>query len=204
MSAYVICAGGTQLGDRDGAVDEGPWNDAVHATGGGVSSEPRPSWQDAPGDFLFSTSYVHTRIVPDVSGDASGHLRVYWHGYGLGGVGGTSESAAIVGAELAAVNSLVPAPHRLLTAGDLYALARSTPAAFRDVLRENDRGLKDNTLRPRRLPPPKNFKGVLPPPPRFVKGCTDQQPDGCGVTRGFDAISGIGSLKERAAVDALR
>jgi subtilase family serine protease len=204
VSAYVICAGGTQLGDRDGVADEGPWNDTVHATGGGISTEPRPAWQDAPGDFLFSTAYVHNRIVPDVAAEAAGHLRVYWHGYGLGGVGGTSESAAIVGAELAAINSLVPAAHRLVTASDLYVLARTTPGAFRDITRENDRGWKDNTLRPRRLPVPKNFKGVLPPPPRLVKGCVDEQPDGCTVTTGFDAVTGIGSLRERAAVDALR
>jgi hypothetical protein len=204
VSTYVICAGGTQLGDRDGVADEGPWNDLAHAGGGGISGEPRPSWQDAPGDFLFSTRYVHNRIVPDVAADAAGHLRVFWHGYGLGGVGGTSESASIVGAELAAINSLVPAAHRLLTVADLYVLARTSPAAFRDVSRENDRGWKDNTLRPRRLPLPKDFKGILPSPPPLVKGCPDQQPDGCTVTTGFDAVTGIGSLKEHAAVDALR
>jgi hypothetical protein len=204
VSTYVICAGGTQLGDRDGVADEGPWNDLAHAGGGGISGEPRPSWQDAPGDFLFSTRYVHNRIVPDVAADAAGHLRVYWHGYGLGGVGGTSESASIVGAELAAINSLIGPAHRLLTPADLYVLARTSPAAFRDVSRENDRGWKDNTLRPRRAPLPKNFKGILPSPPPMVKGCPDQQPDGCTVTTGFDAVTGIGSIKERAAVDALR
>jgi hypothetical protein len=203
-SIYVICAGGTQLGDRDGVADEGPWNDLGHATGGGISGEPRPAWQNAPGDFLFSSRYVTNRIVPDVSGDAAGHLRVYWHGYGLGGVGGTSESAAIIGGELAAINSLVAAPRRLVTPADLYVLARTFPAAFRDVSRENDRGWKDNTLRPRRAPLPKGFKGFLPSPPPLVKGCPDQQPDGCTVTTGFDAVTGIGSLKERAAVDALR
>jgi hypothetical protein len=204
VSTYVICAGGSQLGDRDGVADEGPWNDLAHAGGGGISGEPRPSWQDAPGDFLFSTRYVHNRIVPDVSADASGHLRVYWHGYGLGGVGGTSESASIVGAELAAINSLIGPARKLLTVADLYVLARTNPAAFRDISRENDRGWKDNTLRPRRAPLPKNFKGILPSPPPLVKGCSDQQPDGCTVTTGFDAATGIGSIKERAAVDALR
>jgi hypothetical protein len=204
VSTYVICAGGTQLGDRDGVSDEGPWNDLAHAGGGGISGEPRPSWQNAPGDFLFSTQYVHNRIVPDVAADAAGHLRVYWHGYGLGGVGGTSESASIVGAELAAINSLIGPAHRLLTVADLYVLARTSPAAFRDISRENDRGWKDNTLRPRRNPLPKNFKGILPSPPPLVKGCADQQPDGCTVTTGFDAVTGIGSIKERAAVDALR
>ncbi len=201
---YVICAGGTQLGDRDGVADEGPWNDLDHAGGGGISTEPRPAWQNAPGDFLFSPNYVKNRIVPDVSADAAGHLRVYWHGYGLGGVGGTSESASIVAAELAAVNSLVPTPHRLLTTADLYALARTAPQAFRDVTRENDRGWKDNTLRPRRPPLPKDYRGILPTPPPAVKGCAAVQNDGCSVTTGFDAVTGIGSLKERAAVDALR
>ncbi|HEX3469122.1 MAG TPA: protease pro-enzyme activation domain-containing protein, partial [Candidatus Elarobacter sp.] len=193
VSTYVICVGGTQLGDRDGVSDEGPWNDLGHAGGGGISGEPRPAWQDAPGDFLFSTRYVHNRIVPDVAADAAGHLRVYWHGYGLGGVGGTSESASIVGAELAAINSLIGPSHRLLTVADLYALSHTAPQAFRDVSRENDRGWKDNTLRPRRAPLPKNFKGILPTPPPLVKGCPDQQPDGCTVTTGFDAVTGIGS-----------
>ena len=204
VSTYVICAGGTQLGDRDGVADEAPWNDLEHAGGGGISSEPRPAWQNAPGDFLFSPQYVKNRIVPDVSADASGHLRVYWHGYGLGGVGGTSESASIVGAELAAINSLVGPQQRLLSVADLYVLAKSAPQAFRDVSRENDRGWKDNTLRPRRLPLPKNYRGILPTPAPLVKGCVEQQPDGCTVTTGFDAATGIGSLKERAAVDALR
>jgi hypothetical protein len=204
VSVYVICAGGSQLGDRDGVSDEGPWNDLDHAGGGGVSSEPRPSWQDAPGDFLFSRDYVKNRIVPDVAADAAGHLRVYWHGYGLGGVGGTSESAALVGAQLAAINSLVATPRRLLTAGDLYVLARSAPQAFRDISRENDRGWKDNTLRPRHAALAKNFTGLLPSPPPLVRGCAEQQPDGCAVRPGFNAVTGIGSIKERAAVDALR
>lgn len=204
VSPYVVCVGGSQLGDRDGVTDEGPWNDLEHAGGGGISGEPRPGWQNAPGDFLFSTAYVKNRIVPDVSADAAGHLRVFWHGYGLGGVGGTSESAALVGGQLAAINSLVAAPRRLLSTGDLYALARTAPQAFRDITRENDRGWKDNTLRPRLAPLPKNFKGLLPSPPPLVKGCPEQQPDGCTVTTGFDAVTGIGSIKERAAVDALR
>ena len=203
VSPYVICAGGTQLGDRDGVVDEAPWNDLDHAGGGGISNEPRPSWQDAPGDYLFSPKYVHNRVVPDLAADAAGHLRVFWHGYGIGGVGGTSESAAIVGAELAAINSLVPVAKRLATAGDLYVLAKTAPAAFRDVQRENDRGWKDNTLRPRRVPPPKNFVGLLPTPAPLVKGCADEQPDGCTVTKGFDAVTGIGSLLEGPAVAAL-
>jgi hypothetical protein len=200
----VICAGGTQLGDRDGVADEGPWNDLDHAGGGGISTEPRPAWQNAPGDFLFTAAYVKNRIVPDVSADASGHLRVYWHGYGLGGVGGTSESASLIGAELAAINSLIAPARRLMTAGDLYVLARTAPQAFRDVSRENDRGWKDNNLRPLRKPLPKNYRGFLPTPPPLVKGCAEQQPDGCAVTTGFDAVTGIGSIKERAAVDALR
>ncbi|MBV9098171.1 MAG: hypothetical protein JO079_08950 [Frankiaceae bacterium] len=204
VSPYVVCAGGSQLGDRDGVADEGPWNDLEHAGGGGISAEPRPAWQNAPGDFLFSAGYVKNRIVPDVSADAAGHLRVYWHGYGLGGVGGTSESAALIGGQLAAINSLVIPQRRLQSAGDLYALARTSPQAFRSITRENDRGWKDNTLRPRRDPLPKNFKGLLPSPPPLVRGCADQQPDGCTVTSGFNAVTGLGSLKTRAAVDALR
>ncbi|HTW86296.1 MAG TPA: protease pro-enzyme activation domain-containing protein [Candidatus Sulfotelmatobacter sp.] len=204
VSPYVICAGGTQLGDRDGVIDEAPWNDLDHAGGGGISNEPRPRWQDAPGDYLFSPQYVKNRVVPDVSADAAGHLRVFWHGYGIGGVGGTSESAAIVGGALAAINSLVPPQKRLASVGDLYVLAKTAPEAFRDVQRENDRGWKDNTLRPRRVPLPKDYVGLVPTPAPLVRGCSDLQPDGCTVTKGFDAVTGIGSLLEKPAVAALK
>jgi pseudomonalisin len=204
VSTYVICAGGTQVGDRDGAWDDAPWNDGEHATGGGISLEPRPPWQDAPGAYEFSPQFVKNRMVPDVSADAAGHLRIYWHGYGLGGVGGTSESASIVGGQLAAVNSFVPAVKRLTIAGDLYVLAKAAPAAFRDVQRENDRGYTDNTLRPQRLPLPPDFRGQVPPPPKPVYGCAAIEPRGCSARVGYDAVSGIGVLMEKAAVDALR
>jgi subtilase family serine protease len=204
VSTYVICAGGTQVGDRDGAWDDAPWNDGVHATGGGISLEPRPPWQDPTGAYEFSAQFVKTRMVPDVAADAAGHLRIYWHGYGLGGVGGTSESASIVGGQLAAVNSFVAATRRLTIAGDLYALAKAAPAAFRDVQRENDRGYTDNTLRPAHVPLPPDFRGQVPPPPKPVYGCAAIEPHGCSARKGYDAVSGIGVLMEKAAVDALR
>jgi subtilase family serine protease len=200
----VVCAGGTQLGNRDTAVDEGPWNDALFAGGGGVSPEPRPAWQNAPSAFEFSPDFVKGRMVPDVSADASGHLRVFWHAYGIGGVGGTSESAALVGAQLAAINAAVAPERRLLTAGDLYALARSHPGAFRDVKLENDRRYLDNTLRPRRKPLPKDYRGLVPPPPPLVEGCRAIEPQGCTVKAGYDAVTGIGSLKEATAAADLR
>ena len=202
--ASVVCAGGTQLGDRDTVVDEGPWNDALFAGGGGISTEPRPAWQNAPSVFELSPDFVKNRIVPDVSADASGHLRIYWHGYGLGGVGGTSESAAIVAGQLAAINGALPPDRRLTTTGDLYVLARAHPEAFRDVRAENDRRYVDNTLRPRRVPLPKGYRGVVPPQPVAVLGCRVAQSDGCSVKAGFDAVTGIGSLKETTAVNALR
>lgn len=200
----VICAGGTQIGDRDGAVDEGPWNDGAFAGGGGISPEPRPAWQNAPSSFEFSAGFVPHRVVPDVAADASGHLRIFWHRYGSGGVGGTSESAAIVGAQLAAIDAAVPAERRLLTPGDLYVLANAAPAAFRDIRGENDRRYLDNTIRPRPSPPPKNFRGLIPPTPAAVLGCKPAQPQGCAVRQGYDAVTGIGSLRERAAIEALR
>ncbi len=203
VSTYVICAGGTQVGDRDGAWDDAPWNDGEHATGGGISLEPRPAWQDAAEAFEFSPQFVKNRMVPDVSADAAGHLRIYWHGYGLGGVGGTSESASIVGGQLAAINSFVPAAKRLTIAGDLYALDKIAPKAFRDVQRENDRGYSDNTLRPRPLPLPKDFRGMIPPTPAPVYGCLAIA-RGCTARVGYDAVSGIGVLLEKPAVDALR
>jgi pseudomonalisin len=204
VSTYVICAGGTQVGDRDGAWDDAPWNDGEHATGGGISLEPRPAWQDAPAAFEFSPQFVKNRIVPDVSADAAGHLRIYWHGYGLGGVGGTSESAALVGGQLAAVNSLAPQAKRLTIAGDLYVLDKTAPKAFRDVQRENDRGYTDNTLRPQRPVLPPDFRGQVPPLPKAVAGCAAIEPHGCGARVGYDAVSGIGVLMEKAALDALR
>lgn len=204
VSTYVICAGGTQVGDRDGAWDDAPWNDGEHATGGGISLEPRPPWQDAAASFEFSPQFIKNRMVPDVSADAAGHLRIYWHGYGLGGVGGTSESASIVGGQLAAIDSFVPAAKQLTIAGDLYALAKAVPKAFRDVQRENDRGYTDNTLRPQRLPLPPDFRGQVPPLPKPVYGCAAIEPRGCSAGVGYDAVSGLGVLMETPAVDALR
>ena len=201
---WVVCAGGTQLGERDTIVDEAPWNDALFAGGGGISPEPRPAWQDAPSLFELSPQFIRQRMVPDVSADAAGHLRIFWHGYGLGGIGGTSESAAIVAAQLAAIAGAVPAQRALATPGDLYVLAKTHPEAFRDVSGENDRRYFDNTVRPRIPPPPKDFHGVLPSPPPYVYGCKPAQPQGCTVRKGYDAVTGIGSIKERAAVAALR
>src|SRR5208282_6419937 len=88
--ATVICVGGTQLGERrtGGPLDEGPFNDGLHASGGGFSTEPRPSWQNAPSEFEMSPQAVNKRIVPDISADGSGHLRVFWRHYASGGVGG--------------------------------------------------------------------------------------------------------------------
>jgi len=204
VSTYVICAGGTQVGDRDGAWDDAPWNDGDHATGGGISLEPRPTWQNAKAAFEFSPSFIKTRIVPDIAADAAGHLRIYWHSYGLGGVGGTSESASLVGGQLAAIDSDVPVTKRLTIAGDLYALAAAAPKAYRDVQRENDRGYTDNTLRPAKKVLPPDYRGVVPPPPKPVPGCAAIEPHGCAARPGFDAVSGLGVLMERAAVDALR
>ncbi|MGH7755572.1 MAG: hypothetical protein ACREM8_04715, partial [Vulcanimicrobiaceae bacterium] len=202
--AVTICAGGTEVGTRNGQIDEGPWNDGLNAGGGGISADPRPAWQTAPSSFEFSPQFVTTRMVPDVSADAAGHLYIFWHGYGTGGVGGTSESAALVGAELAAINAAVPADRRLISSGDLYTLAAAHPPAVRDVTRPNDRNYGDNTLRPRLPALPKNFVGVLPSPPPVVVGCAKVQPRGCAVKIGYDAVTGLGSLKERAAIDALR
>lgn len=201
--AYVVCAGGTSLGTRSRVLGEGPWNDGTHAGGGGVSFDPRPRWQDPPSSFEFTPAVLQKRIVPDVSADAAGHLLIVWHGYATGGVGGTSESAALVGASLAAVNAAIPAERRIRSAGDLYALARSSPKAFRDVSRENDRFYVDNTLRPRPKALPLGYRGILPTPPPLVYGCAGIQPSGCTVIPGYDAVTGIGSILQQAAIEAL-
>ncbi len=201
--AYVVCAGGTSLGTRSRALDEGPWNDGTHAGGGGISFDPRPRWQDAPSAFEFTPAVAKARIVPDVSADAAGHLLIVWHGYATGGVGGTSESAALTGASLVAINAAVPAERRLRTAGDLYVLARSNPKAFRDISRENDRFYLDNTLRPRPKALPIEYRGILPTPAPLVFGCAGVQPNGCSAIAGYDAVSGIGSILQQAAIEAL-
>jgi kumamolisin len=201
--AYVVCAGGTSLGTRSRALDEGPWNDGTHAGGGGISLDPRPSWQDPPSSFEFTAAVAKTRIVPDLSADAAGHLLIVWHGYATGGVGGTSESAALIAADIAAINAAVPPERRLRSTGDLYVLARSNPKAFRDISRENDRFYFDNTLRPRPIALPIGYRGVLPTPPPLVYGCAGIQPRGCTVAEGYDAVTGIGSLQQRAAIEAL-
>ncbi|MBV8354307.1 MAG: hypothetical protein JO101_03235, partial [Candidatus Eremiobacteraeota bacterium] len=204
--ATVICVGGTQVGERrtGGPLDEGPWNDAAHASGGGISTEPRPSWQDAPSAFEFTPASVKNRIVPDISADASGHLRIYWKKYALGGIGGTSESVAIAGAQIASIDAKVAPPKRILVPADLYLLAQRAPQAFHDVSRDNDRGYIDNTLRP---PPPRlplNYRGVIPTSPPLIQGCAAISPRGCIVKLGYDAVTGIGSLKAKSAADALR
>ena len=103
-------------------------------------------------------------------------LARYWHGYGFGGVAGTSESAALVAAQIVAIDAAVAPEKRIVSAGDLYAFARVHPEAFRDVSRENDRGYTDNTLRPQRLPLPLDYRGMLPSPPPAVKGCAGSSP----------------------------
>ena len=122
----------------------------------------------------------------------------------MGGVGGTSESAAIVAAQLVAINGAVPEPHALLAPGDLYRLAKAHPEAFRQITGENDRRIFDNTLRPRPSPVPKDYRGIIPTPAPAVYGCKPAQPQGCLVKKGYNAVTGIGSIQEKAAVEALR
>jgi subtilase family serine protease len=207
--SVVICAGGTQLGLRVGHWDEGPWNDGLSAGGGGISWDPRPPWQDPPERYEFSQAFsaADHRMVPDVSADAAGHLEIFWHNYGVGGVGGTSESAAIVGAQIATINAAVAKDKRITSAGDLYVLAKAHPDAFRHVAADNDRGYTDNTLHPQPLPPPLGYHGILPSPPPQVMGCGPAvQSHGCDVrTEGtYNAVTGIGSIKESAAINDLK
>jgi hypothetical protein len=201
--SIIICAGGSSLGERNGAYDEGPWNDGTHASGGGISFEPRPSWQTAPMEYALAHS-IKTRMVPDLAADAGGHLLVHWHGYAAGGVDGTSESTALVGAQLAAINATLTAERRLLTAGDLYVLATAHPKAFRDIIAANDRGYADNALHPLPLPLPLGFRGVIPTPAPPVRGCLSVRPRGCDVDIGYDLVTGLGSLKEQTASAALK
>jgi hypothetical protein len=201
---YVICAGGSQLGQVNDDFDEGPWNDGSHATGGGISDDPRPPWQVEGEKFEFSPQEIKNRMVPDVAADAAGHLLAFWHGYGFGGVGGTSESASLIGGQIVAINAALPADKRLRGPGDLYALAGAHPEAFRDIHRANDRGISDNTIRARRMPLPLDYRGPVPTQPPTVRGCEKIQPNGCAVVKGYDAVTGIGSLKENAAIAALK
>jgi subtilase family serine protease len=202
----VICVGGTQLGERrtGGPLDEAPWNDGEHAGGGGISNEPRPAWQDAKSEFELTPESVKYRIVPDIAADASGHLRIYWHKYACGGVGGTSESVSIAGAQIAAIDAKVVPAHRIVVPADLYLLDKRAPDAFRDVVRDNDRGYRDNNLRLPGKILPLDYKGIIPTPAPIVYGCADVAPRGCEVKPGFDAVTGIGSLLGKPAVEALK
>ena len=202
----VICVGGTEVGERrtGGPLDEAPWNDTLHASGGGFSTEQRPQWQNAPSEFELGPQSVKTRIVPDISADASGHLRVFWHKYASGGVGGTSESVAIAAAQIAAINAKVAPNKQIIVPADLYLLAKRAPQAFRDIVRDNDRGYKDNNLRIPPSPLPLDYKGILPTPAPIVYGCPEVAPRGCEVKRGYDAVTGIGSLLGQPALDALK
>ncbi|HEY1728934.1 MAG TPA: protease pro-enzyme activation domain-containing protein [Candidatus Baltobacteraceae bacterium] len=204
--SIVICVGGTQIGERrtGGPIDEGPWNDGLHASGGGVSTEPRPAWQNAQSEFELGPQEVKNRIVPDISADASGHIRVFWHKYGSGGIGGTSESVAIAGAQIAAINAKLISQKQLIVPADLYLLAAKAPQAFRDITRDNDRGFKDNNLRNPPKPLPLKYKGIIPTPEPIVYGCPGIGPRGCEVKRGFDAVTGIGTLLGQQAYDALK
>jgi len=69
VSTYVICAGGTQLGDRDGSPTR-PWNDLAHAGAAG-SPVSRGRAGRTRRRLPVSTQYVHNRIVPDVAADAA-------------------------------------------------------------------------------------------------------------------------------------
>ena len=153
----MICAGGTQLGERDTIVDEAPWNDGAFATGGGISTEPRPSWQDAPGEFEFSPQFVKNRMVPDVSADAGGHLRIFWHGYGWAASAGRARARRSSRRSWSRSTARVPENHALTTPGDLYRLAKAHPGAFRQIAGENDRRYFDNTLRPSASPLAERF-----------------------------------------------
>jgi len=201
----VICVGGTELGERrtGGPLDEAPWNDGANASGGGFSTEPRPSWQNAKSQFELGPQSVKTRIVPDISADASGDLLIYWHKYASGGVGGTSESVSIAGAQIAAIDAKVIPKRRLLVPADLYRLDAEAPQAFRDVVRDNDRGYKDNNLRKPPKTLPLKYTGVIPTPAPIVYGCPEVAPSGCEVKPGFDAVTGIGSLLAKPALKAL-
>ena len=71
-------------------------------------------------------------------------------------------------------------------------------------MRDNDRGYRDNNIRPLPSPLPLNYKGVLPTPAPLVYGCAGVATRGCVVKPGFDAVTGIGSLKGKSALEALR
>jgi hypothetical protein len=178
----------------------------VHASGGGISLEPRPAWQNVTSDFAFNADAVKNRMVPDVGADASGHLRVYWHLYNIGGVGGTSESAALVGASLATIGAAVGQERRPTTVSDLYVLAKNAPKAFRPTKYENDRAKRNNTLETRASPLPKGYRGPIPTAPPTVAGCVAVQRSGCSIvpTGGYNPVTGLGSLQQRAAIAALQ
>ncbi len=107
-SPYVLACGGTRLEVSDGKLDEAVWNNAGHATGGGVSQYyPVPSWQSKVKVPQSRNPGRHRgRGVPDVAGNAdpdTGYL-IRILGPELKALGGTSAVGPLWAALVARLN----------------------------------------------------------------------------------------------------
>ena len=110
---WVLCCGGTTLGDVDGiSFEEYVWNDDTGATGGGVSDFfALPSYQDGAGVPLSVNDGHAGRGVPDVAANASPNSGYPMFADGQGFVGnGTSASAPLYAGLIAVINAALGEP----------------------------------------------------------------------------------------------
>jgi subtilase family serine protease len=220
-SPWVTCVGGTEFNDPVSAtywastngtgnetalgyIPEGAWNEptgtnsngatvyVVSATGGGVStSQPKPSWQSAPG-----VPADGARDVPDVSFSAAAHdgyisCLAYAGGPCVANSQGNTYLEIFSGTSATAPSMAGVAALFVQKSGGkvgdinktLYATATSTPAAFHDAT--------------------PTTSGVSPCSTTTPSMCNNSDPSqtaltgglaGYPLTTGYDLATGLGSL----------
>jgi kumamolisin len=142
-SPNVLACGGTALKVNGAAiVSESVWNDGARggATGGGISDTfALPAYQSAA--HVPPSANAGRRVgrgVPDVAGNADPATGYVVRVDGTQTVvGGTSAVAPLWAALIALLNQKRGKPLGFLNTS-LYALATSTPAAFRDIVDGNN------------------------------------------------------------------
>jgi kumamolisin len=180
-SPYIVSCGGTTLIGQSGTtVSEIAWNDHDGwATGGGISEQtPKPAWQTATMPPNVNGSSFQGRGVPDVAGNAD-IVSGFW--VLVDGkwtpIGGTSAVAPLYAGLLALVNQAINRPVTRLTR-TLYGLNATQSA---QVLRDIDTGT--NTV------PQSQYGPAV---------------DGYDAQQGWDACTGLGSIKGKGLVELLQ
>jgi kumamolisin len=110
-SPYVLGCGGTSLAASGGhIVNETVWNDALGASGGGVSAVfPVPEWQRRAGVPASANPGGHRgRGVPDIAATAEGYRAFIEGSWGVGH--GTSAVAPLFAGLMARINQKLRRP----------------------------------------------------------------------------------------------